>query len=538
MRGFALVNGNIYVSFKPILRVEAAVILGNRVAYVGSEAGALSRARALSINTIDLKGKTVLPGFIDAHIHLDSLGTFLNTLSLTGVRSIGEIKTRLRSYAENHRENWIIGRGWDQEMLEEKRYPTRWDVDEAVSERPVVLSRVCGHVAVVNTRALELTGLTEGRAPGVLKNGAGVPTGVVTGKALETVRNMVEEQTSFEERKKLLMDALLYSASQGVTAVGFVSCGSASFRALQELEAGLGSLPVRVRAYLNPGEAGGIGLHALKHGSPFLRVNGVKLFADGSLGARSALLSKPYSDSPEASGCASMDEATLHARVKEACETGMQVAVHAIGDKAIENTLKAFEAFAECSRRLRHRIEHASVLRSDLIGVMRRLSVAVVVQPHFVMTDWWVVDRVGVERAGFVYPFKTLAGNVKLGLSTDAPVEPLNPWETVYAAITRGKHEGIPLYQHTAGECLTLEEALHFYTEGSAYALLEENELGTLNEGKLADMVVVDKDPFNVPLEDVRGIMVLATFVDGCYTFTRGEYSGLEGLEKSFTQSL
>ncbi|MEM2089454.1 MAG: amidohydrolase family protein [Thermoproteota archaeon] len=167
MRGFALVNGNIYVSFKPILRVEAAVILGNRVAYVGSEAGTLSRARALSINTVDLKGKTVLPGFIDAHIHLDSLGSFLNTLSLTGVRSIGELKTRLRSYAENHRENWIIGRGWDQEMLEEKRYPTRWDVDEAVSERPVFLSRVCGHVAVVNTRALELTGLAGGGVPGV-----------------------------------------------------------------------------------------------------------------------------------------------------------------------------------------------------------------------------------------------------------------------------------------------------------------------------------------------------------------------------------
>ncbi len=538
MRGLALVNGNIYVSFKPTLRVEAAVIIGNRVAYAGSESGALSRVRTLSLDTIDLKGKTVLPGFIDAHMHLDFLGTALNTLNIRGVRSIGELEARLRSYAANHRENWIIGRGWDQEMLEEKRYPTRWDVDDAVSERPVVLSRVCGHVAVVNTRVLELTGLTEGRVPGVLKNEAGVPTGVVTGKALETVRSRVEEQTTFEERKKLLMDALLYSASQGVTTVGFVSCGSACFKALQELEAELGGLPVRVRAYLNPAEARETVLQALKHGSPFLKANGVKLFADGSLGARSALLSKPYSDSPETSGCASMDEASLHAKVKEACETGMQVAVHAIGDKAVENTLKAFEAFAECSSRLRHRVEHASVLRSDLIGMVRRLGVAVVVQPHFVLTDWWVVSRVGAERAGFVYPFKTLAGNVKLGLSTDAPVEPLNPWETVYAATTRGRHDDIPLYRHTAAECLTLEEALHFYTEGSAYALLEEGELGSLNEGKLADMVIVDKDPFNVLLEDVKKIIVLATFVDGSCTFTRGEYSGLEGLEKSFMQSL
>ncbi|MBO3809205.1 MAG: amidohydrolase [Candidatus Brockarchaeota archaeon] len=531
MRGFTLVNGHIYVSFKPTLRVEAAVIVENRVAYVGSEAGALSRSRTLGLDNIDLKGKTVLPGFIDAHMHLDSLGVFLNTLDLRGVRSMGELKAGLRNYAAKRAAHWILGRGWDQEMLGEKRYPTRWDIDEAVDDRPVVLSRVCGHVAVVNTRALVLTGLIGGRVPGALKNEAGVPTGVVMGKALENVRSMIEEQTTLEERKKLLVDALLHSASQGVTTVGFVSCGSASFKALQELEAELGRLPVRVRAYLNPRGAVEMGLQALKRGSPFLKVNGVKLFADGSLGARSALLSKPYSDSPETSGYAGMDEASLQIMVKEACETGMQVAVHAIGDKAIENTLKTFEAVAECSRRLRHRVEHASVLRSDLIEMMRRLCVVVVVQPHFLVTDWWVVSRVGVERAGLVYPFKTLAGNVKLGLSTDAPVEPLNPWETVYAATTRGKYDGIPLYQHTAGECLTLEEALHLYTEGSAYALLEEGELGTLKEGRLADMVIVDKDPFNVTPEEIVKTRVLATLVDGRCMFLAGG-SELEGLQE------
>ncbi|MCX8183150.1 MAG: amidohydrolase [Crenarchaeota archaeon] len=539
MRGFALVNGHIYVSFKPTLKVEAAVILGNRVAYVGSEAGALSKARTLSLETLDLRGKTVLPGFIDAHMHLDLLGVSLNTLDLRGVRSIAELKNKLGNYVERSRARWILGRGWDQEMLEEKRYPTRWDLDEAVNDRPVVLSRLCGHVAVVNTRTLEITGLTEGSISGLLRNEAGVPTGVVTGKALETIRSMIEEHTTFDERKKLLINALVYSASQGVTTVGFVSCGLASFKALQELEAEHGRLPVRVRAYLNPGEAKHMSLQDLKRSSPYLKVNGVKLFADGSLGARSALLSKPYSDSPDTSGCESIDVDSLRKFVKEACETGMQAAVHAIGDKAVENTLKAFESVAECSRKLRNRVEHASVLRSDLIEVMRRLNIVVVVQPHFVVTDWWVVSRVGVERARFTYPFKTLAGNVKLGLSTDAPVEPLNPWETVYVATTRGRHEDIPLYRHTAGECLTLEETLHFYTDGSAYALLEEDELGTLNEGKLADMVIVDKDPFNIPLEEVRRMRVLATFVDGRCTFTFREYSGLEGLkEKNLNKSL
>jgi predicted amidohydrolase YtcJ len=519
MRGFALVNGHIYVSFKPTLSVESAVIVENRVAYVGGEAGALSRSRTLGLETIDLDGKTVLPGFIDAHMHLDSLGTYLNTLDLRGVRSIGEVKTRLRSYAAKCSVNWILGRGWDQELLKEKRYPTRWDLDDAVCDRPVVLSRVCGHVAVVNTRALELTGLMRTSTPGILKDNAGHPTGVVTRRALEIVRSRLEEQTTFEERKKLLMDGIEFSASQGVTTVGFISCCSACLKALQELEAELGHLPVRVRIYLNPQDARAMGIQGLKRGSTFLKVNGVKLFADGSLGARTALLSKPYSDAPDTSGYAYMDGDSLQTLIKEACKSGIQAVVHAIGDRAVENTLNAFEAVAEDTGRLRHRVDHASVLRGDLIMAMRKLDVVVVVQPRFLITDWWVVNRVGVERAGLVYPFKTLAENVRLGLSTDAPVEPVNPWETVYAAVTRGRLEEIPLYKHTVKECLTLEEALHFYTAGSAYALLEEDELGVLSEGKLADLIIVDKDPFKVPCEDVNKIRVLKTCVDGRWVF-------------------
>jgi predicted amidohydrolase YtcJ len=364
---------------------------------------------------------------------------------------------------------------------------------------------------------------------GVLKNSAGDPTGVVMGKALEIVRSRLDEQTSFEERKRLLMDALGFSASQGVTTVGFVSCGSACFRALQELEAELGLLPVRVRVYLKPEEARVMQVQGLKRGSSYLRVNGVKLFADGSLGTRTALLSKPYSDSPDTSGYVSTDEDSLRAMIREACESGMQAAVHAIGDRAVENTLKAFKAVTEESRRLRHRVDHASVLRSDLIEEMKKLGVAAVVQPHFVVTDWWVISRVGVERAELVYPFKTLAENVKLGLSTDAPVEPLNPWETVYAAVTRGRLEEIPLYQHTADECLTLEEALYLYTEGSAYALLEERELGMLKEGRLADFIIVNEDPFETSFEELRRIKVLETYVGGCRVFhTEEVFKGSE----------
>ncbi len=524
MRGFVLVNGRIYVSFKPTISVEAAVVVGSRVFHTGNEPMALSMARALNLDVVDLSGRTVLPGFIDAHMHLDSLGACLNSLDLRGVKSIDELKNRLEEYVAECRDPWVLGHGWDQELFEENRYPTRLDLDEAVGDRPVVLTRVCGHAAVLNTKALELTGLLHSSIPEVLKDDSGLPTGVIVEKALETVRSMVEEQTTFEERKKLLMKALRFSASQGVTTVGFVSCSSTSFKALKKLEAGLRNLPVRVRVYLGPEEARVLWNLGLKSGSgsAFLKTNGVKLFADGSLGARTAFLSEPYSDAPETSGYVSTDEDSLRAMVEEACESGMQVAVHAIGDKAVENTLKAFEAVGEDSGRLRFRVDHASVLRRDLIEKMRRLGVVAVVQPHFIVTDWWVVSRVGVERARFTYPFKTLAENVKLGFSTDAPVEPLNPWKTVYAAVTRGRREETPLYKHTMDECLMLEEALHIYTEGSAYALLEENELGALSEGKLADFIIVDEDPFNIPLEEVGRIKLLATYVDGCHVFPGG----------------
>ncbi|GAB6944771.1 amidohydrolase family protein [Vulcanisaeta sp. JCM 14467] len=181
----------------------------------------------------------------------------------------------------------------------------------------------------------------------------------------------------------------------------------------------------------------------------------------------------------------------------------------------IETILDIYGRLGDASM-LRHRIEHASVLREDLIGRIRELGVALAVQPHFVISDWWVVDRVGVDRARYVYPFKTLIDNgIMLGFSTDAPVEPLNPWETVYAAVTRGRYEGIELLKYTEGEAVSIAETLHYYTYGSAYLLHEEHELGRLEPGYLADFIIIDKDPLSVSDKELKDIKVLETYVGG-----------------------
>ena len=521
----SFVNGKIYVSFNPKRTAEAILVAFGRVLYVGSSEKVEKIAQELGGEIIDLQGKIVLPGFIDSHMHLDELGMSLNMVDLRGVRSIEELKEKVKEHAKKHG-TWVLGHGWDQELFEEKRWPTRWDLDEVVKDKPVMLSRVCLHAAVLNTKAMEMAGLLDLDSPGIMRDEEGEPNGVVKEEAFELAREKFKETLTLEDYKRFIEDGAKFALSNGVTTVGFVSVEESSIKALGELNAE-GRLSIRVRAYLDPGRRG-VGergmygnvdiLQALKNlgirrgfGEEKLKINGIKILADGSLGARTAWLSKPYSDA-RTEGYPNISREVLETIVKEAHEAGLQVAVHAIGDATIDMILDVYEHL----EKLRHRIEHASILREDQIERISKLGVVLAVQPHFVITDWWVLERVGEERAKWVYPFKSaLKKGIVLGLSTDSPVEPLNPWETVYAAVTRGKYERVPLYNHTPDEVLTLEEALHAYTYGSAYILGEESELGTLEEGKLADFIVVDRDPFEVGEKELREIRVFETYIGG-----------------------
>ncbi|MEM4528419.1 MAG: amidohydrolase [Desulfurococcaceae archaeon] len=529
MRIVGFLNGSIYVSFKPMRKVNAMVIAGDRVLYIGDNAKARSIVNSLNGEIVDLDGKTVLPGFIDSHMHLDSLGIYLNMLDLRGVRSIDELKNRLREYSNRARTSWIIGHGWDHELFEERRWPSRYDIDEVVSDKPVILTRICLHAGVLNTKALEQTSLIHSNLKDVERDEQGRPTGIVKEKALEIAKERFKEILGIGDYEKILEDAIKYALSQGVTTLGFMSCDLKSLNALFRLRH-RGKLKARIRVYLTPGigkssetalyDTGLIDMLiklGIKtgFGDDYLKIMGVKILADGSLGARTAWLSDPYSDDPSTHGYPNIERDVLKKVAREVHHAGLQLAIHGIGDKTIDMILETYSELDDVER-YRHRIEHASLLRDDQLVKISRIGIAISVQPHFVISDWWAKRRVGEKRVKWLYRFKSIMSmKIPIGLSTDSPVEPLNPWETIYAAVTRGKYDSVEYYRDTKDECIGLEDALYAYTYGSAYILHEERELGSLEPGKLADFVVVDKDPFSVCERELKDVKVLETYVSG-----------------------
>ena len=432
----------------------------------------------------------------------------MNSLDLRGIRSIDELKRRLKEHAEKTKSEWIVGYGWDQELL--KRYPTRWDLDEVVDDRPILLSRFCLHAGVLNTKAMEICNLLNSESPCVMRNERGA-TGVVVEEAYITAVNKFKESLNPEDYERFIESAMRYVLSHGITAVGFVSCSGESFKALERLRAKR-KLKLRVFVYLKDSEITKFGI-SRGFGDEFLKINGVKIIADGSLGARTAWLSERYEDA-DTCGFSIISRDELEKIAKSIHKANLQLAIHGIGDKTIDTILDVYQELN--AKIARHRIEHASVLRDDQVERIAKLSIVVSAQPRFIMSDWWVVRRVGQNRAKWVYRLKSLIEKgIVVGFGTDAPVEQVNPWETVYSAVTRGKHEELELYELTKNESLTIEEALHCYTYGSAYLLFEEQNLGTLEVGKFADFVIVDRDPFEVDERDLRNIKVLETYIGG-----------------------
>jgi len=516
----AFINGKIYSSFKPLRVISGFVVYGDRVIYSGSSEKAVEIARGLNGLIIDLGGRVVMPGFIDSHLHIDTLGIALNTLDLRGVGSIRELKDKLKAYSSKSRFKWIMGHGWDHELFEEKRWPNRWDIDEVVPDKPVLLTRICLHAGVVNTRGLRESRVLEENIPGVQRDERGEPTGVLFEAALKHTREKIKAELSTSDYVDLIKTAQEHLVSQGVTTVGVAGCSLKVLKALTALWA-RGELKIRFRVYLYPrdGEVDVLellGRMGVKKGfgDEYLRIMGVKLFADGSLGSRTAWLTKPYSDDPSTRGEPSMDPEELKKTIKRAHDLGLQVAVHAIGDRALDTVLEAYSIVRV--DKMRHRVEHASVIRDDQLELLKKIKPAISLQPHFIITDWWAKNRLGVERIKWLYRFKTLLElELTIGFSTDAPVEPTNPWETIYAAVTRGKYDGVPYYEDTKGESLGVVDALHAYTMGSASVMWSEGELGTLEPGKLADFIVVDVDPLTIPEGDLRRVRVLETYVGG-----------------------
>jgi predicted amidohydrolase YtcJ len=511
-----VVADRVYTGFRPTRMVEAFLAVGGRVAYAGYEAEALRLAR-LAGEALGCRPRVhrvegvVAPGFVDAHLHLAALGFEAGGLDLRGVEDIEELKRLVAEAARRRPRGWIYGRGWDQDSL--GTWPTRYDLDEAAPGRPVLLMRVCGHAAVASTEALRLLGLLgeEARAsPHVDRGCDGAPTGILFED--EAWRAYREARRSTDPAKIVLegQERLLRA---GVTTAATMGADAHEARGLLGAWRS-GALRMRVRVYLDWGLYEALhqaGLVPAGLGDEMLRITGVKLYMDGSLGARTAWLREPYSDDPGNTGRRLLDARGLARRASIAASDGLDVAVHAIGDAAV---LEAARGLAAAG--VRGRVEHASLAPREAVEALREAGARAVVQPGFIISDYWAHERLG-DRVRSLYPFRSmLSAGLVLGFSSDAPVEPPSPLRGVYAAAARPG----PIGEATPGERLDVETALHLYTQGSALAL-GEPRLGCLEPGCHADAVVLSEDPLEAPLDLLPDITVLATMVAGEWAYRK-----------------
>jgi len=515
----AILNANVITLDSKRPKAEAVAIQNGKIIAVGSNEE-IRKYVDNETKVIDAKKRTVVPGFIDCHVHMTGFGRSLQDLDLRNVKSIKEMQQKLQEYAKkNPEKSWILEGRWDQEKFVERRFPTRWDLDAAVPDKPVFLVRVCGHAGVVNSKALQLAGITRettiesGKID--LDENTGEPNGILRENALELVWKAIPKP-SIKELEDACLLACRKAVEAGLTSVHWIVDSGDEIRIIQKL-CSEEKLPLRV--YLGiPAELldelVNLGL-ATGFGNDKVKIGFVKIFADGSLGARTAALKQPYSDKPETSGMILCTQKKLNKLVLKAHKAGLQLGVHAIGDHAIETVLKAFlKASREFPRENhRHRIEHCSVLNPKLIRQMKRLSLIASVQPHFIVSDFWVADRVGNARARWVYPFKTLMHEgLVVASGSDCPVEPINPLLGVWAAVAR---------KGSAKESLTLEEALRTYTLNAAYASFDENKKGTIEVGKFADLTILSDDLDTVQPEKIKDMAVEMVLVNGEIVYAR-----------------
>ena len=513
-----LMNANVLTMNPSMPYAEALAIKDEKIVAVGKNKQ-IRRWIGEQTRVVDLRGKMVVPGFIDTHVHMRAFGRVLTWINLREVNSIKEMQQLLKRHVKRTpKEGWILGRGWDQEKFKEKRYPTRWDLDKVAPDNPVIFVRVCGHICVVNSKALELAGIardTVAPSGGQIDKDpkTGEPTGILRENAKDLVWNIVPEPTE-EELTEMCAQACQKAVENGLTSVHWIVHSPTEIRILQRLRKE-GKLPLRVYliipvefldCLINAGLATGFGDNMIKIGS-------IKILADGSLGARTAALKKPYNDDPSTKGMLLYSQRSLNRLVLKAHRAGFQLAIHAIGDRATDMVLKALEkALRKLPRKdHRHRIEHVSVLNETLIQRMKELGVIASVQPHFVVSDFWVEKRLGKARARWVYPFKTLIERgVLVTGGSDCPVEPINPLLGVCAAVSR---------ERSPEERINVEEALRIYTINAAYASFEEGIKGSIEAGKLADLVVLSDDLRKIKPDKIKDVRVEMTIVGGKIVF-------------------
>ena len=515
-------NATIYTIDSSFSVAEAMAIKDGKIVEVGKNRKLQNKYEAKE--KLDAGGKFIYPGFIDAHTHFFSYGNSLQIANLVGTESWEAILEVLKKFATTHPDGWLLGRGWDQNDWPVESFPTNEKLDELFPDRPVLLSRVDGHAAIANTKALKLAGLKPGDklTGGEIEVKNGKLTGILIDNAVGLVRSKVPSQSESQVRKSLL------EAQQNCFAVGLTTvdeCGL-GFNSIELVKKMQQSEELKMRMYIMLSDAPANYDYAKKNGkikTDRLHVCAFKVYADGALGSRGACLLQPYHDRQDWYGFLLSSKEHYDSVASIIYQLGFQMCAHAIGDSGNRTMLNIYSKYLKGKNDLRWRIEHVQVVNENDFKLFGKYNIVPSVQPTHATSDmYWAAERLGNERVKGAYAYKQLLQqNGWIPLGTDFPVEDISPFKTFYAAVVRKDAKGWPANGFQTENALSREETLRGMTIWAAKANFEENEKGSLEKGKFADFVILDNDLMKEVPEKLLEIKVMKTFLGGEKVYER-----------------
>ena len=533
------INGEIYSMKKEGEKFQSLGVKDGKITFLGTDEEAKNTS---SKELIDLKGKMMIPGMADAHLHLYAYCQNLTFVDLSKVHNINEMINLMKKKVKNVKKgDWVKGVNFDQSKWKENRFPTLEEMDSISKDNPVIIKRCCLHAVVANSKALKMAGIGKNYQAGsggiVELDKDGMPNGILREQSTKVFDDILPDPLKdIEVQKRIMQDVLNDMSSKGITTIHTYAAKIWQYNEDINIYKNFekeGKLPLRVTVCIDELFEPEI-LTKEKLNNPYRKVQlgAYKIFSDGSMGSRSAALKKPYSDDPQNSGFMLFTQEELNNKILTGYEHGLQPAIHAIGDRALDMTLAAIEYTLKTTKekgmtdeeqknRLPFRIIHVQMIDDNLLERMKKLPLVLDIQPIFLCTDLhWIEDRIGKERLKGSFALKTMekAGLIQTG-GSDCPVETYEPLKGIYAAVTRQDMEGYPIEGFLPEERLSVYEALCMYTKNVPYATGQESVLGTLEIGKFADLTVLEKNLFKIDKKEIKDIKVEQTYVAGNCVF-------------------